>query len=334
MLGWQCAGTRMQALRLLASRCAPAAVCTCGSLQCCLPPLSPSALQLLLDPGPRGRCDQRVWPPHRHCRGGERAGGPPPVRRGGRGACGPVSRCLLLLYYTAAGACMLAGQLALGIAVLHAPPHASRHTLAADCPAPLLLSCSPIKGQAIYAFVTLMNGIEYPPDESVRKELVAQVRTAQGSTQAMPLPPSMLCLCCHQASPQPAQPPCKLSSLLPHPTPPCHRCARPLAPLPRPMSSTGRPACPRPAPARSCAAVSASFHHQLPTSRCRLGLGGAAGMLPAAPRLPTCTFTLRAPCADPALPSLPSLPGSAAQDCQQGGGPAGRHLHPGRPRRG
>jgi acetyl-CoA synthetase len=33
----------------------------------------------------------------------------------------------------------------------------------------------PIKGQAIYAFVTLMNGIDYPPDESVRKELVAQV---------------------------------------------------------------------------------------------------------------------------------------------------------------
>ncbi|PRW59907.1 acetyl-coenzyme A chloroplastic glyoxysomal-like [Chlorella sorokiniana] len=38
----------------------------------------------------------------------------------------------------------------------------------------------PIKGQAIYAFVTLMNGIEYPPDESVRKELVAQVRKAIG----------------------------------------------------------------------------------------------------------------------------------------------------------
>lgn len=33
----------------------------------------------------------------------------------------------------------------------------------------------PIKGQAIYAFVTLMNGFEYPPEESVRKELVAQV---------------------------------------------------------------------------------------------------------------------------------------------------------------
>ena len=33
----------------------------------------------------------------------------------------------------------------------------------------------PIKGQAIYAFVTLMGGIEYPPDESVRKELGALV---------------------------------------------------------------------------------------------------------------------------------------------------------------
>jgi acetyl-CoA synthetase len=32
-----------------------------------------------------------------------------------------------------------------------------------------------IKGQAIYAFVTLMGGHEYPPDESVRKELIAQV---------------------------------------------------------------------------------------------------------------------------------------------------------------
>jgi acetyl-CoA synthetase len=37
-----------------------------------------------------------------------------------------------------------------------------------------------IKGQAIYAFVTLMGGHEYPPDESVRKELIAQVRKAIG----------------------------------------------------------------------------------------------------------------------------------------------------------
>ncbi|GAB4821780.1 hypothetical protein N2152v2_008826 [Parachlorella kessleri] len=38
----------------------------------------------------------------------------------------------------------------------------------------------PIKGQAIYAFVTLMVGNQYPPDDHVRKELIAQVRKAIG----------------------------------------------------------------------------------------------------------------------------------------------------------
>lgn len=38
----------------------------------------------------------------------------------------------------------------------------------------------PIKGQAIYAFVTLMVGTSYPPDEHVKKELVAQVGKGPG----------------------------------------------------------------------------------------------------------------------------------------------------------
>ncbi|KAK9811421.1 hypothetical protein WJX72_003702 [[Myrmecia] bisecta] len=37
-----------------------------------------------------------------------------------------------------------------------------------------------IKGQGIYAFVTLMDGYDYPPDESLRKELVAMVRKVIG----------------------------------------------------------------------------------------------------------------------------------------------------------
>ena len=38
----------------------------------------------------------------------------------------------------------------------------------------------PIKGQGIYAFVTLMAGTSYPPPEALRKELVAQVRASIG----------------------------------------------------------------------------------------------------------------------------------------------------------
>ncbi|KAL4422637.1 hypothetical protein ABPG75_008834 [Micractinium tetrahymenae] len=38
----------------------------------------------------------------------------------------------------------------------------------------------PVKGQCIYAFVTLMEGMDYPPDELVRKQLVEQVRKAIG----------------------------------------------------------------------------------------------------------------------------------------------------------
>ncbi|KAL4449019.1 hypothetical protein ABPG77_007736 [Micractinium sp. CCAP 211/92] len=38
----------------------------------------------------------------------------------------------------------------------------------------------PVKGQCIYAFVTLMEGMGYPPDESVRKQLIDQVRKAIG----------------------------------------------------------------------------------------------------------------------------------------------------------
>jgi acetyl-CoA synthetase len=38
----------------------------------------------------------------------------------------------------------------------------------------------PIKGQGIYAYVTLMAGTEYPPPEGLKKELIAQVRSAIG----------------------------------------------------------------------------------------------------------------------------------------------------------
>ena len=38
----------------------------------------------------------------------------------------------------------------------------------------------PIKGQGIYAFVTLMAGTSYPPPEALRRELVAQVRSSIG----------------------------------------------------------------------------------------------------------------------------------------------------------
>ena len=38
----------------------------------------------------------------------------------------------------------------------------------------------PIKGQGIYAFVTLMAGTAYPPPDSLKKELVAQVRSVIG----------------------------------------------------------------------------------------------------------------------------------------------------------
>ncbi|CAG9465722.1 unnamed protein product [Pedinophyceae sp. YPF-701] len=34
----------------------------------------------------------------------------------------------------------------------------------------------PIKGQAIYAYVTLMDGYDYPPDGALKKELVAEIR--------------------------------------------------------------------------------------------------------------------------------------------------------------
>mmetsp|Transcript_25906 Transcript_25906/g.66665 ORF Transcript_25906/g.66665 Transcript_25906/m.66665 type:complete len:664 (-) Transcript_25906:257-2248(-) len=37
-----------------------------------------------------------------------------------------------------------------------------------------------VKGQAIYAFVTLMSGNEYPGSEALRKELIAEVRTVIG----------------------------------------------------------------------------------------------------------------------------------------------------------
>jgi acetyl-CoA synthetase len=42
----------------------------------------------------------------------------------------------------------------------------------------------PIKGQGIYAFVTLMEGSAYPPPESLKKELIAAVRTAIGPIAA------------------------------------------------------------------------------------------------------------------------------------------------------
>jgi acetyl-CoA synthetase len=38
----------------------------------------------------------------------------------------------------------------------------------------------PVKGQGIYAYVTLMEGNSYPPDESVRKALIAAVRKSIG----------------------------------------------------------------------------------------------------------------------------------------------------------
>lgn len=38
----------------------------------------------------------------------------------------------------------------------------------------------PIKGQGIYAFVTLMAGTAYPPPDPLKKELVAQVRSVIG----------------------------------------------------------------------------------------------------------------------------------------------------------
>jgi acetyl-CoA synthetase len=63
-----------------------------------------------------------------------------------------------------------------------------------------------IKGQGIYAYVTLKMGIE--PTEALRKELIAHVRKEIG-------------------------------------------------PIASPTRSSGRPACPRPAPARSCAAFCA-----------------------------------------------------------------------------
>ena len=39
----------------------------------------------------------------------------------------------------------------------------------------------PIKGQAIYAFVTLCDGYNHPPREGLREELVAEVRRAIGT---------------------------------------------------------------------------------------------------------------------------------------------------------